>query len=217
MNDIVNGKKDKNIPSFNQFQTKAVQRFNVSVKSNCLLVLDNNNIITSYLRYPDWDILSIKDKLMLLGSYLEHNDGFKAFTLIPSHHFRRAMKTSAHWADYARRHFNSNLKNNLGFVPDYMFVIETSRNDYEHFHGVIDVRFASENTIRDIFKKTVFGCDYKTSPMNRVFWEPKCLYNPLGWISYCLKNNQGNKSLVYMTNSLKKSVKIFYSETYHGK
>ena len=61
MNDIVNGKKDKNIPSFNQLQTKAGQRFNVSVKSNCLLVLDNN-IITSYLRYPDWDILSIKDK-----------------------------------------------------------------------------------------------------------------------------------------------------------
>ena len=55
MNDIVNGKKDKNIPSFNQFQTKAVQRFNVSAKSNCLLVLDNN-IITSYLRYPDWDM-----------------------------------------------------------------------------------------------------------------------------------------------------------------
>lgn len=102
-------------------------------------------------------------------------------------------------------------------VPDYMFVIETSRDDYEHFHGVIDVRFASENTIRDIFKKTVFRCDYKTSPMNRVCWKPKCLYNPLGWISYCLKNNQENKSLVYMTNSLKKSVKIFYREKYYGK
>lgn len=196
---------DNNEPNNLYFQ--GIQQAVFILKHHYPLVLD----INSYnYKYPAWDSLNYIDKLVLLGAYLNENNTYKAFTVVLSHRFRQLMKETESWADYVRRRLNVNFKNELGFVPDYMFVIEKSKKDLEHLHGVFEINVAHETTIRDVFKRTVFGIGYKQSDINRHIFKTDNLYDAPKWIRYCLKTGHITKEKVYMTSNLRNNVKALY-------
>lgn len=206
MTNQIYGKKESFIYTDNTSGSQYFQSVYQSVfilKHHYPLVLDNN-------RYPTWDNLHYIDKLILLGAYLNENNIYKAFTVVLSHRFRQSMIETECWADYVRRRLNINFRNKLEFVPNYMFVIERSRNDLEHLHGVIEIKGVSETLIRDIFKRTIFGAEYKQSDINRHIFRFDELYNAPKWIRYCLKTGHIKNSNVYMTSNLKNNVKALF-------
>lgn len=196
---------DNNEPNNLYFQ--GIQQAVFILKHHYPLVL---NINSHNNKYPIWDSLNYIDKLVLLGAYLNENNTYKAFTVVLSPRFRELMKETENWVDYVRRRLNVNFKNKLGFVPDYMFVIEKSKKDLEHLHGVIEINEKTEDKIRDVFKRTVIGINYKQSGINRHIFKIDNLYDAPKWIRYCLKTGHITKKKVYMTSNLRNSVKALF-------
>ncbi|MBQ7660017.1 MAG: hypothetical protein IJS26_04700 [Alphaproteobacteria bacterium] len=210
MTNQFDGKKESILSDdneLNSFYFQGIQQAVFILKHHYPLVLDINSHNN---KYPIWDSLSYIDKLILLGAYLNGNNTYKSFTVVLSYRFRQLMKETDNWADYVRRRLNVNFKNTLGFVPDYMFVIEKSKKDLEHLHGIIEINSVPETTIRDVFKRTVFGIGYKQSDINRHIFKTDNLYNAPKWIRYCLKTGHITKGKIYMTSNLKNSVKALF-------
>ena len=153
-----------------------------------------------------WYSLEEDDKIVALGYYVKHYTNFKAFTVRMSSCFILKMKQSENWADFIRRRLNMNFKRKLGFYPDYAFVIEKDDGGIEHLHGMININAIPENEVRDIFKLTLFGSDYKESSINRYLWRLQDMTDPLGWATYCLKDYSGDKTHIYISNPLRRFV-----------
>lgn len=179
-----------------------VSHNDIDKTANTLDTLINKNKV----RIDLWQSLEEDDKVIALGYYVKHYTTFKAFTVRMSPNFILKMKQSENWADFIRRRLNMNFKRKLGFHPDYAFVIEQDNNGTEHLHGMININAIPEDTVRDIFKLTLFGADYKEASINRHLWRLQDMTDPLGWATYCLKDYSGDKTHIYISNHLRNFV-----------
>ena len=156
-----------------------------------------------------WKSLTCRDKYLLLGCFIEPYGSFQAWTLCLSPDFIKKARASKNPSDWIRRRLSTGLKNHLGFIPDFTFVIENAdaRIKMMHLHGIIDTKDVDEDIIRDSLKSTVFGIHFKKHAFNNFCWKIQKLYTPLNWQSYCLKNKYVKKGRIYISNTLKNNLK----------
>ena len=141
------------------------------------------------------------------------------FTLNVSHFFRdiyHSLKYPEAKEELRQRIYDS-IKNNLGYVPCYAFVIE-KKNTQLHLHGIIQVPKDIETykKLRHALKLATFGVDYKNSKMHKhmlVIKESYTHNGPGGWLIYMNKDNTAADSL-FINTPLKQLIKKEYEALY---
>ncbi len=186
-------------------QCKNVRKFEQS------LVI-NNNIIYNIIKYklPKWEQLSIHQKLGLIFEFLI-DDNWQTLTLLFSLEYIEKNKNKIKITDAIRRNINQNLKNNLGFIPDYLFTIEFD-NDNFHIHGIINP-CDNITEIKRVFKTSAFGRYYKRNsiPRNKKIICDS-LHSKEGWINYIMKTHNSPQFDIYICNGIRRKTKSIYSD-----
>lgn len=157
-----------------------------------------------------WRYLSNIGELFFIFSYAEFSKEFTAMSIDFSDDFEDKVKLADDKYGFIRRRLNGNFKNILGFIPEYMFILEKSKK--YHIHGIIKVPPKYEDKFKRVIKITVFGKDYKDSPKSRYIVDFRPLYHALGWLGYCLKkrNLKTFKTKYYATDELKRKTKSYF-------
>lgn len=174
--------------------------------------LVNNNIIYNLnnIKIPRWKDLSKVQKVSLFFNYIVDNSWF-AITLRFSDKFVAGCIDNPKITDFIRRRINENLKNRLGYVPEYLFCIEFE-NGMFHIHGAIKPN-GDIKTIERILKTTAFSKKYKHNTFPEQY-KLRCvmIYDAKGWGQYILKNRYHPKFDIYICTPITKRIAKKYRE-----
>ena len=174
------------------------------------LPLVNNIIYNLDIDIPRWKELTKVQKAAFFFEYIV-DESWVAITLRFSNEFMRNCASKEKITDFIRRRLNMNLKNRLGYVPEYLFCIEFEADGF-HIHGVIKPNGNLE-TIRKVLKITAFGRDYTKNLLpDSCKLRCKQVYNAPGWGHYILKRCNKSKFDIYICGRLIAQIRKKYSD-----
>lgn len=210
--DYIREKKKNELEDINYLKTQAHQLFDKVIL--CKNSPDPLVLIKTICNYTNpcvrWKRIHETAQLFFSFMYAEVSGDFLAFTCLTSNDFQTRLRMSDSPADFIRSRLNPNFKNNLGYIPEYMFIVEYSPN--AHIHGIIKVPHDKKNKYKNIMKVTLFGSNYRSSPLNSFIVKFSELNPAIGWLSYCLKGRYSptKAKLIYKSNNLRNSVKSYF-------
>ncbi|MGD9637511.1 MAG: hypothetical protein AB7U85_00455 [Alphaproteobacteria bacterium] len=171
-----------------------------------------------------WKDLSPKEELVIIFNNII-NYRYLIFTLVLSIGFTKKLKglSNKEMTDLVRRRLNTNFKNNLGYLPKILFILEGQESQCLHLHGVIGPKSdlilsqKQKERIAKIMKKTAFGPDYKNNPMSKNILRLGEVYAPKGWLRYMAKDFKNTKKAIYsqfyICHDLRREAKKYYEKT----
>ena len=182
-----------------------------------------HDLIPNYkYKLTRWKDLQKEEKTYLIFKKII-NDDYVAMTLRFSADFitnayRRHKCQRSELIDFIRRRLCAGLKNKLGYVPSFLFVLEfdfpinakwIGKESPYHLHGVIKLTDADIPKAKKAIKTVVFGVDFKASPMDCRIVRFKRVWNTMGWLRYIIKNKEVWNH-IYTSQDLTKKIRTQY-------
>lgn len=172
-----------------------------------------NNKTHQNVVIPKWRNITAIQKLAYCMHYMD-TEGFFAITLDFSDEFRKKFGWQIYriLKDTIRRRINANLKNILGYIPPYAFIIE-GKNLFLHVHGIIKIPKHQMKELEHALKTTAFGARYNKTKMREHILKMEALYHPRGWFGYMMKNPQTGAASLFISQELRRDIKNNYQKT----
>ena len=174
--------------------------------------LVNNNIIYNLnnINIPKWKYLTKSQKVAFFFTYIVDKSWY-AITLRFSDSFAAGCSNNRKISDFIRRRINENLKNKLGYVPEYLFSIEFCNGTF-HIHGAIKPNDNIE-IIKKVLKNTAFSKNHQNNNFPEQY-KLRCrtIYDALGWGRYILKSNKLPKFDIYICAAITRRIAQKYQE-----
>lgn len=205
------GKKDNILLSKNNQKLLIDRLFETLYRyhssENALVYL--NNIYNNTIKHPRWKDLPKIAKLAYVFWYATEQR-FYAITCLFSLELIEKLKKQRFPEDYLRRKLNSNFKKDLGYIPQYCFIIE-DLNKNGHLHGIIESNINLKE-LRYVLKYTFFGENYRNSSVNNFNVKLEPLHTSEKWLAYILKRNSFEIKLfpIYTSRELTKAARFRY-------
>lgn len=165
----------------------------------------------------NWKKMSLTERMLVIGEYLNTTDKYQTFSLRLSHEKMKLLEEIENKADFFRRLIQAHTYKRFQKTPAYAFVLERCPKGYLHLHGVIDYGGLPEKEVRDIFKCAAFGADFRRCPMNRYILKTDVIEEGIGWISYMLKHTKEARNYIYLSNQITREVKKYLMENKNDK
>ena len=181
-------------------------------KNKSTLVYINNDIVIPIDRYIRWKELEPLAKQLLVYLYAQES-GFYAITCDFSVGFADKIHNVSKQEDFIRRRLNENFKNNIGKIPLYAFCVDISKKQYLHIHGII-IGDVNEKILKDIFKRTLFGKNYRINSMKNFEVKLIPMNDGSKWLSYVFKRyySEPNAFSFYCSRNLNRLIQQFYEK-----
>ena len=167
------------------------------------------NKIILYNIYTKDKKINSKEQVKQIFELINAND-FKALTLRFSFRFmEKASKRKI--CDFIRRRINANLKNSLGYIPKFLFVLEeetpinlgeNTQSRQFHIHGIIEADDEKILPIKLVLKRTSFGKDFRQSNFNKNIVMLKDITDKRGWAEYITKDLNNDRRKLYISREL---------------
>lgn len=176
-------------------------------------VVNNINIFNIYNinKLPEWIKLSKPQKLKYFFDNLI-DDNHKAMTLHFSFDFidKAMLKSPTKLQDYIRRRLSANLKNYLGYLPDFAFILEHDNKDVLHLHGIIKAPSNQMTDIKRALKLSSFGVSYNKHPMRLNILRLDDITKAEGWYNYMMKEPYFATKTMYICRNIIREIKKDY-------
>ncbi len=159
-----------------------------------------------------WKNMSLTERMLIIGEYLNATDTYNVFTLRLSKEKMAFLERIENKADFFRRLIQAHCFKKFRRCPICAFVLERCPKGYLHLHGVINYCGLPVNEIRDILKCAAFGANFRQYSMNRFILKVEPVKEGIGWLSYMLKSTKESRKYIYVSNQLKQCVKFYLRE-----
>ena len=189
-----------------------IDKINKVLEERMSLVNNTDNASLTY-QIPQWRDLTKMQKLAYKMYFMDTSE-MSAITVDFSHVLRDKYLP----LNYAQvkaavgKRLRENLKNALGYIPLYVFVVE-DKNNMLHIHGIMNIPLHEKDRVKHALKVSACGVGYKDSPMNNRIIKIKPLTRPRGWLAYMNKTLTSARSL-YISQPFLRKIRADYMHLY---